>query len=490
MEFFLLILISINLISGLVLIPYPINLLLLAISSRNWADSIPRKHFSDGELPEVTIQVPIYNEANIVEETLKNLARILYPHGKLKIQIIDDSDDNTSSIIDSATESLRDKGIKINVIRRPERIGFKAGALSYGLKRATSDYIAIFDADFEINPNFLNDTIHLFCENEKLAAVQTRWDHKNLHFSLFTKAMSIGLDGHFLVEKMGRKRRNAFISFNGTGGVWRKKAIIDSGGWAYDTLAEDLDLAYRAQMHGYEILYLNNKTNKQEIPPTLRCWIIQQSRWSKGFSQNIRKNLLQFLRNPAGKSRIQGFIHLTQYFIPLMIIVNTSSGTLLLFFSNELNQLFFSFGILFSIASLMGIMAYATAILRANRDFYYILLIPLFLFWGAGLIVRMGVGTVTGLFTKGGVFQRTPKFNLSDSRNKKTNLRVLIPLDRVFLIEMCYILLLTVGAFRAMSLGAFYITQGFYYLFILVSLLNMVSSELIHAFLFEKKSLS
>ncbi|MHA1972199.1 MAG: glycosyltransferase [Candidatus Hodarchaeales archaeon] len=487
MDFFLLALISVNLISGLLLIPYPINLLLLAISSRNWVDPIPKNYFTNDELPEVTIQVPIYNEANIIDQTLKNLAKILYPAGKLKIQIIDDSDDNTSSIIDSRITELKTKGVIIDVIRRKERVGFKAGALSYGLKKITSDYIAIFDADFEIDPNFLKDTIHLFCGNEKLAAVQTRWDHKNLNFSLFTKAMSIGLDGHFLVEKIGRKSRNAFISFNGTGGVWRKKAINDCGGWAYDTLAEDLDLAYRAQMKGYEIIYLSNKTNRQEIPPTLRCWIIQQSRWSKGFSQNIRKNLFRFLRNPAGKSRIQGFIHLTQYFIPLMIIINTSSGAILLFFTNDFILLFFLFGILFSIASLMGIIAYATAILRAKRNSYFILLIPIFLFWGAGLIIRMGVGTVSGLLRKGGVFQRTPKFNLSDSRSKKVDFRVLIPLDRVFFIEIAYILLLAVGVIRAMSLGVSYITQGFYYLFVLISLLNMVSSELFHAFLSGKK---
>ncbi|MHA1444581.1 MAG: glycosyltransferase, partial [Candidatus Hodarchaeales archaeon] len=284
-----------NIISALIIIPYPINLLFLALSSKNWEDPSYNYFFQYSELPEVTIQLPVFNEPKIISTTLKNIGNIKYPLDRLKIQILDDSTDETSDIIDRVSKKLIEKGFTVDIVRRSSRDGFKAGALGYGLQQDNSEFVAIFDADFQINPNFLMQTIHYFKNNAKIGAVQSRWGHKNLNYSLFTRSMSIGLDGHFLVEKMGRKRLGAFISFNGTGGIWRRLTIDESGGWKSDTLAEDLDLAYRAQISGYEIVYLMSTVNFQEIPPTIRCWIIQQKRWAKGFSQNIKKNLKRFL---------------------------------------------------------------------------------------------------------------------------------------------------------------------------------------------------
>ena len=472
-------------ISGLLLLPYPINMFLLAISSRNWNDPPIEDYYEESELPFVTIQLPVYNESNVIERTLFHLSKLVYPKDKLHIQILDDSTDQTSSIIDSEVLSFKKEGFNIEVIRRSSREGYKAGALSNGLKQVVSELVAIFDADFLINPNFLERTVHYFKNNEHIGAVQARWGHYNLEFSLFTRSMSIGHDGHFLVEKIGRKKRNAFISFNGSGGIWRKSTIEKSGGWSSATVAEDLDLAYRAQMKGYEIVYLRDLLNHQEIPPTLRYWIIQQKRWAKGFSQNLRKNLILFWQNPNETSRIQGSIHLTQYFVPLMIFLNAISSSMLLylFFPQINKELYFIFGMLLTIATVCGIFSYLIAILRAERPLTFILLIPFFLFWGAGLIVRMGFGTIKGFFEKGGKFERTPKFNLIDSQKiKKIKVREKIPLDKFLLVELVYMLILCFGTIKGLELGGIFILQALFYFFLIMSVLNLVLSELRHAF--------
>ena len=456
---------------------------LLAVSSRKWKDPQIEEYYEESELPSVTIQLPVFNESRIIQRTLANLTRLVYPKSKLHIQILDDSTDQTSLILEKEVLSLKNQGLNIEIIRRRSREGYKAGALANGLNHGVSEFVAIFDADFQPNPDFLKLCIHYFKNNDQLGAIQTRWVHSNLNYSLFTRSMAIGLDGHFLVEKPGRKRRNAFITFNGTGGMWRRSTIEESGGWSSITLAEDLDLAYRAQMRGYEIIYLSNVTNFQEIPPTLRCWIIQQSRWSKGFSQNIRKNYASFLRNSRGKSRIQGTIHQTQYLVPLLILVITLTSSLLLFYPEFDGNLLSIFSIFYSIAATLGIFAYMIAIQRANRPIKDVLLIPLFLFWGAGLIVRMGLGTINGFIRKGGVFERTPKFDLTDDEKRiSIDIREKIPLDMVFLAELAYAVIIGLGLLKGIELGGLFLFQVVFYSFILLSLLNLLFSELIHAF--------
>ncbi|MFX1286144.1 MAG: glycosyltransferase [Promethearchaeota archaeon] len=482
MDYLFLFILIVNIISGILLLPYPINLFLLAISSRKWKDPRVQEYYKEFEYPSVTIQLPIFNESRVIQHTLSTITKLVYPREKLHIQILDDSTDQTSVIIEKEVLSLEKEGIICEIIRRNNREGYKAGALANGLKHGVSEFVAIFDADFIVNPHFLERCVHYFKNNDQIGAVQTRWAHSNLHYSFFTRSMSIGLDGHFLVEKTGRKKRNAFITFNGTGGIWRRSAIEESGGWSSTTLAEDLDLAYRTQANGYEIVYLRDVTNLQEIPPTLRCWIIQQSRWSKGFSQNFRKNFVLFWRNSYGKSRIQGTIHFTQYFVPVLILINTSTGSLLLYFSQFEGGMFFIFGILFSIASILGILAYIFAILRAKRPIANIILIPLFLFWGAGLVVRMGLGALNGLWRKGGEFIKTPKFGLSDNyKSKSVNIREKIPLDKIFIAEIIYIGILSLGIIKALELGVSYLSQAVFYIFLLLSMINLVISELLHA---------
>ncbi len=477
------VLLAINLISAILIIPYPINMLYLAIKSLKWKDPAMSNHYSESELPIVTIQLPVFNESYIIKTTLSRIAKIIYPRERIRIQILDDSTDQTKQIIESEVSFLKNQGFKTDVIRRNKRLGYKAGALQNGLNYGVSEFVAIFDADFQVNPHFLEKTIHYFKDNKDLGAINTRWVHSNLNYSIFTRAMSIALDHHFLVEKPGRKSRNAFMNFNGTGGIWRVEAIEKSGGWSSLTLAEDLDLAYRAQSKGYEILYLRDTTNAQEIPPTIRCWIIQQSRWSKGFSQNLRKNYIEFIKNNNGKSRIQGTFHLTQYFVPLFILLNTSTSSILLYFPQfDVNKVSI-FGILFITVTIFAIITYMITVIHAKRSMVYMFFIPLFLFWGASLIVRMGLGTISGLFRSGGEFVRTPKFNLSNAKkNDSINIREKIPLDSVFLAELAYIIILSFGLIKGLEIGVSYVTQILYYVFLLCSMLNLILSELMHAF--------
>lgn len=477
--------ICLNLISVFILIPYPINLLFLALSSKNWNDPIYHEEYSEVELPHITLQLPVFNESRIIQTTLNHLVNLKYPFNRLKIQILDDSTDNTSEIIDNMVKGLREEGLIIEIVRRDSREGFKAGALKNGLQKDKSEFIALFDADFKIDPSFLIRSIHFFKNNETLGAIQARWGHSNLNHSLFTRAMSIGLDGHFLVEKIGRKRLKAFISFNGTGGLWRRATIDECGGWSSNTLAEDLDLAYRSQLGGYEIIYLTELVNYQEVPPTIRCWIIQQSRWAKGFSQNIRKNIRRFLMSSRGAPRfrtMQGIIHLTQYFVPLMVVVNTTTSTYLLYSSTWSAEAFSILSLLFCITAACGIFAYAIAIIRAGRSWWDILLIPLFLFWGGGLIIRMGVGSIDGLMRKGGIFKRTPKFNLGNEvSSSQRQLREYIPLDKIFFLEILYVIILCAGIVKTLILSGPFLFTAFYYLFLVLSMLNLIISEILHA---------
>jgi len=482
LDYLFLFILSINIISGILLLPYPLNIFLLAISSHKWKDPQVTEYYEESEFPSVTIQLPVFNESRVIQHTLLNISKLIYPRNKLHIQILDDSTDQTSTIMEAEVSSLKKKGLNCEIIRRSNREGYKAGALANGLKHGTSEFVAIFDADFIVNPHFLERCIHYFKNNDHIGAVQTRWAHSNLNYSLFTRSMSIGLDGHFLVEKIGRKKRNAFITFNGTGGIWRRSAIEESGGWSSTTLAEDLDLAYRTQMNGYEIIYLRDITSLQEIPPTIRCWIIQQSRWAKGFSQNLRKNFILFWKNARGKSRIQGTIHFTQYFVPVFIIINTSTSSVLLYFPQFKGEMFFIFGLLFSIAAIFGVLAYIFAILRAKRPVTNIILILLFLFWGAGLIVRMGLGALNGLWRKGGEFVKTPKFGLSDNyKSSSIIIREKIPLDKIFIAEIVYIGIIWLGMMKALELGISYLSQVAFYLFLLFSMINLVISEILHA---------
>ena len=272
--------------------------------------------------PAVTVQLPIYNERYVARRLLEAVGALDYPADRLEIQLLDDSTDETTAILAEAARRLREVGLTVRHVRRAERTGFKAGALAAGLQEARGEFVAIFDADFVPPPDFLRKAIPSFAD-PKVAVVQARWGHLNREFSLLTVAQSLGIDGHFGVEQSARCWGNLLLNFNGTAGVWRRSAIEDAGGWAHDTLTEDLDLSYRAQLRGWRILYRPELVCPAELPVLITGFKSQQRRWAKGSIQTALKLLPAVLRAPLPLwTRYQAFIHLTYYMIhPLMLAV-------------------------------------------------------------------------------------------------------------------------------------------------------------------------
>ena len=272
--------------------------------------------------PAVTVQLPLYNEQYVARRLLEAAGRLDYPPDRLEIQVLDDSTDETTAILAETAAQLRARGLRVVHLRRQERAGFKAGALADALGQATGEFIAIFDADFVPPADFLRRTIPHFAD-PRVAVVQARWGHLNREFSLLTVAQSLGIDGHFAVEQSARCWGNLLLNFNGTAGVWRRTAIDDAGGWAHDTLTEDLDLSYRAQLRGWRILYRPDLVCPAELPVLITGFKSQQRRWAKGSIQTALKLLPAVLRSDLPLwTKYQATVHLTYYIIhPLMLIV-------------------------------------------------------------------------------------------------------------------------------------------------------------------------
>lgn len=273
----------------------------------------------------VSIHLPVYNERYVIRRLVAACAEMAESYGieKVNIKILDDSTDDTSSEIDKIIEEYKQKHLNIEVIRRESRKGFKAGALQLALNQTSEEFIAVFDADFIPPADFLLRTLPYFAQTESLGIVQSRWTHLNREYNPLTKAIAIGIDVHFLIEQTGRYAAGLFQNFNGSGGVLRKRAIQEAGGWQSDTLAEDLDLSYRMQIRGYHILFLKDLQSPGEIPPTVPSFKKQQGRWACGSLRTARKILPELLQNRdiGWRQRLQSFIHLTSYILhPLMFL--------------------------------------------------------------------------------------------------------------------------------------------------------------------------
>jgi cellulose synthase/poly-beta-1,6-N-acetylglucosamine synthase-like glycosyltransferase len=270
--------------------------------------------------PAVTVQLPIYNERLVIERLIDAVAALDYPSDRLSIQVLDDSTDETVSLARARVVRHQLRGINIAYVRRADRVGYKAGALAYGLESAPGEFIAIFDADFVPEPDFLRQVIPHFA-GPQVGAVQARWGHLNAEYDSLTRAQALALDGHFMIEQTGRSQTGLFFNFNGSGGVWRRTCIEQAGGWQDDTIAEDLDLSYRAQLAGWQLRYLRDVIAPAEVPPLLVAFKRQQFRWAKGSIQCLRKftpTLLQARLSPWRK--IQAFLHLSAYLIHPLIL--------------------------------------------------------------------------------------------------------------------------------------------------------------------------
>jgi len=274
-------------------------------------------------LPAVTIQLPIYNEMYVADRLIDAVCQIDYPRELLEIQVLDDSTDETQSVAEQAVRRNAARGVDITFIHRTDRSGYKAGALEAALKVAKGEFVAIFDADFIPTPDFLTRTVPFFTD-PKVAMVQARWGHINQDYSLLTKIQSILLDGHFVLEHGARNRAGLFFNFNGTAGIWRRTAITDAGGWQHDTLTEDLDLSYRAQLRGWRFVFLPDLIAPAEVPVEMNSFKSQQHRWAKGSIQTCLKLLPRILQSDQPfKVKAEAFFHLSANFnYPLMCVLS------------------------------------------------------------------------------------------------------------------------------------------------------------------------
>src|SRR5438105_1995251 len=366
------------------------------------------------QLPRVTIQLPLYNERYVVGRLLEQTSKMEYPRELLQIQVLDDSTDDTHPFTEALVQRYHALGFPIEYHHRANRLGFKAGALQEGLKTATGEVIAIFDADFVPPPEFLHRTVHFFAD-PKVGVVQTRWSYLNRDYNFLTEVEAVLLDGHFILEHGARSRAGYFFNFNGTAGILRRKAIDDAGGWQHDTLTEDSDLSYRAQLAGWRFVYLPGLDCPSELPVEMHGFQIQQSRWAKGLTQVAKKLLPRILKADVPKRvKFEAIMHLTPNIsYPLMVVLSALMLPVMIvrFYMGVFQMFFLDMPLI--IASFWSISAFYIV---AQRELYpkswkrSIFLLPVLMGVGVGLTIINTRAVIEALFGVQTSFVRTPKY--------------------------------------------------------------------------------
>ncbi len=440
-----------------------LNLLFNYIAAQKKVENGPQYNFDNPEeIPFVTIQLPVFNELYVMDRLLDNIALIDYPKDKLEIQVLDDSTDETVQTTYNHVEKIKKLGIDITQITRTNRQGFKAGALKEGLEVAKGEYIAIFDADFLPEPNWLKRTIPFF-KDEKIGVVQTRWGHINRDYSTLTKIQAFALDAHFTLEQVGRSSKGHFINFNGTAGVWRKDCIIDAGNWEGDTLTEDLDLSYRAQLKNWKFKYLEDVHTPAELPVVISAARSQQFRWNKGGAENFRKMLGRVLRskNISFKTKVHGILHLLNSTMFLNVLIVGVLSIPMLYIKNEYAHLrpYFYVMSFFVISTIIFFICYWVMYKKSHgnsfKDFLkYIALFFTFFSIAMGFSLHNSIAVLEGHLGKRSDFVRTPKFNIStlkDSWKGNKYLRKNISINVIF--EGVLMLYFAFGMYSAFVVG-------------------------------------
>ncbi|MCP3927346.1 MAG: glycosyltransferase [Desulfobacterales bacterium] len=379
------------------------------------------------KLPNITTQIPIFNEFNVAERVIRAACKMEYP-GQHEVQVLDDSTDETIELVDKVANELQNKDFLVKVIRRDDREGFKAGALAHGMAQSTSEFIAVFDADFVPPKDYLLKTIPYFLNNNKLGLVQTRWGHLNRKKSLLTRVQSIGIDGHFMVEQSARNWGNLFMNFNGTAGVWRKESIVDGGGWQWDTLTEDMDLSYRVQFKGWDTFYLPNIVVPAEIPEDINAFKSQQFRWAKGSIETAIKLFPSIIKmNVSLFKKIEAFFHLTHYVVhPLMLILAILALPVMSMLENLPGPLLFSFIaliLLFSMSAPSALYIYSQKIAYNNWK-SRIIFLPALVVIGTGIALSNTRAVYEAIIKKKSGFIRTPKKGDINKKSYKVQLPV------------------------------------------------------------------
>jgi len=377
-------------------------------------------------LPIVTIQLPLYNEQYVAQRLIEAVTKIQYPRELLEIQVLDDSNDKTQKIAREAVAYYHKLGFDIHYLSRDERLGYKAGALQEGLNLAKGEYVAIFDADFVPPPDFLRKTIPFF-KNDNIALVQTRWAYLNRTYSILTEIQAIMLDGHFVMEHGARYGSGRFFNFNGTGGVWRKQSIEAAGGWEHDTLTEDLDLSYRAQLLGQNFIFLEDVTTPSELPIEMNAFKTQQHRWAKGSIQTAKKILPLIWRSQQPfRNKLEASYHVTNnvaYLLMLFLSVLIFPSIVIRVQAGWINSFWIDLPFLCA-ATISVSLFYLLAQIEINRGKWWhcVLRLPLLMSIGIGICINNSRAVLEAMLNLKSSFQRTPKYGIN---NKKDTLEIL-----------------------------------------------------------------
>ena len=406
--------------------------------------------------PPVTVQLPVFNEVHVISRLIDACAKLDYPSDRLQIHVLDDSTDETTAIAESRAAFWRKRGVNVQVLHRSERKGFKAGALKEGLSEATGEYIAVFDADFVPLPDFLKRTVPSFLHEygKHIGFVQTRWTHLNGEYSALTRAQALALDGHFVVEQAARHAVGLSFGFNGSAGLWRKACIEDPavGGWQDDTLCEDLDLSYRAQLAGWDGDYLDDVEAPAELPPQLLAFKRQQFRWAKGSVATLRKLAGPVWRGGwSALKRTTAFVHLGGYLIhPLLLLLLIVSPLLMLSGSQPYLPLAY-----LSLVSVGPPALYALSQRRLYRQDWLRRWahLPLLMLLGVGLSLSNSVAAWQAVFMRGGTFLRTPKFRVEDSSDSWHRSGYALELEPIVAAELFLSLYAGIGCYIAVIHG-------------------------------------
>tara|TARA_R110002096_G_scaffold161174_1_gene327684 strand:- start:20372 stop:21862 length:1491 start_codon:yes stop_codon:yes gene_type:complete len=440
-----------------------LNLLFNYLTSKKNKDNCETFDFSNpNDIPYVTIQLPVYNEMYVMERLLDNIAKIDYPKDKLEIQVLDDSTDETIETTRQHIKKIQATGLDIQHITRTNRTGFKAGALKEGLKIAKGEYIAIFDSDFLPEEDWLKRTVPYF-KNPKIGVVQTRWGHINRNYSILTKIQAFALDVHFTLEQVGRNSKGHFINFNGTAGVWRKDCIIDAGNWEGDTLTEDLDLSYRAQLKNWKFKYLEDVETPAELPVVISAARSQQFRWNKGGAENFKKMLWRVLKNQniSAKTKVHGLLHLLNSTMFLNILIVAVLSIPMLYIKNEYAHLKSYFVVMsfFIISTLIFFICYWFMYKNIYgggiKNFVnYIGMFFVFFSIAMGFSLHNTIAVLEGHLGKKSEFVRTPKFNMSkfkDNLKKNKYIKKTVSVHVIF--EGLLMLYFAFGMYSAFIVG-------------------------------------
>jgi cellulose synthase/poly-beta-1,6-N-acetylglucosamine synthase-like glycosyltransferase len=439
-----------------------LNLLINYIKAQKLVDNAPQLDLSNPEeVPYVTIQLPVFNEAYVMERLLDNIALIDYPREKLEIQVLDDSTDETVETTAAHVKRLAATGLDIVHITRTDRSGYKAGALKEGLEVAKGELIAIFDADFLPDTDWLYKTIPYFKDPE-IGVVQTRWAHLNRDYSILTQVQAFALDAHFTLEQVGRNSKGHFINFNGTAGAWRKETIYDAGNWEGDTLTEDLDLSYRAQLKKWKFKYLEHVTTPAELPIIISAARSQQFRWNKGGAENFRKMFKRVIFSDISvRSKMHGILHLLNSTMFLNVLIVGLLSVPMLYIKNEYGHLreYFIVMSFFVISTIIFFVCYWYMYKKTYgggfKNFIsYIGMFFTFFSIAMGFSFHNSIAVLEGHAGKRSEFVRTPKFNLKAmGGNWKTNKYLLKKISPHVIIEGILMLYFAFGMYSAFVVG-------------------------------------